>query len=205
MYFIAGKCFDLLENRHRCLNALTIGLKIDPACIEIAEYISSRGLLSQRDGKQLLKSVVRIEDDPERSWLQPYYRSLPPSLFSPLLLLIPTPLSSLSLSISFLFDNAAVPDSPTNLLNDLFEPVSSFESSLHQDHEHDLDQPSSVPVSAMALVQQAEFMYSHQHHEEAYRLARQAYSIDPYDSRGNLIYIATMVDLGLKNELFYLG
>jgi hypothetical protein len=74
IYFIAGKCFDLLENRHRCLNALTIGLKIDPACIEIAEYISSRGLLSQRDGKHLLKSVIRIEDDPDRSWLKPYYR-----------------------------------------------------------------------------------------------------------------------------------
>lgn len=40
---------------------------------------------------------------------------------------------------------------------------------------------------------------------EAYRLARQAYAIDPYNERGLLIYIATMVELELKNELFYLG
>lgn len=60
-------------------------------------------------------------------------------------------------------------------------------------------------ISALSLVKQAEYMYSNQHHEEAYRLARQAYSIDPHDWRGNLIYVATMVDLGLKNELFYLG
>lgn len=74
IYFIAGKCFDILENRHRCLNALTIGLKIDPACIEIAEFISTRGLLSQRDYKLLMNSIIRIEDDPDRMWLKPYYR-----------------------------------------------------------------------------------------------------------------------------------
>ena len=32
-----------------------------------------------------------------------------------------------------------------------------------------------------------------------------AYLIDPYDWRGNLIYIGTMVEFSLKNELFYLG
>jgi anaphase-promoting complex subunit 6 len=61
------------------------------------------------------------------------------------------------------------------------------------------------PLSPISLVQQAEYLYSQQHQEEAYRIARQAYAIDPYDWRGNLIYVATMVDLGLKNELFYLG
>ena len=29
--------------------------------------------------------------------------------------------------------------------------------------------------------------------------------MDPYDWRGTLVYIGTMVDLALKNELFYLG
>jgi hypothetical protein len=91
-----------------------------------------------------------------------------------------------------------VPDSSDHF-NDLFEPVPPSENSIH---ELELDPQT---VSAISLVHQAEYMYSHQHHEEAYRLARQAYSIDPYDLRGNLIYVATMVDLGLKNELFYLG
>ena len=74
MYFIAGKCFDILDNRHRCLTALTTALRIDPACIEIAEYISNRGLLSQRDRKHLLKNIVKIDNDPDRSWLKHYYR-----------------------------------------------------------------------------------------------------------------------------------
>lgn len=33
----------------------------------------------------------------------------------------------------------------------------------------------------------------------------QAFLIDPYDWRGTLVYIGSMVDLSLKNELFYLG
>ncbi len=77
IYFIAGKCFDLLESRHRCLSSLTIALKIDPAVTEIAEYISMRGLLSERDKRHLLRNVIRLDDEPTRSWLKPYYRSVP--------------------------------------------------------------------------------------------------------------------------------
>lgn len=29
--------------------------------------------------------------------------------------------------------------------------------------------------------------------------------MDPFDDRGLLVYIATLVDLNLKTELFYLG
>ena len=95
---------------------------------------------------------------------------------------------------SFLLDDAS-PEltTPVNMNLELeSNPIESTEINIQ-------------PISALALVQQAEYMYSGHHHEEAYRLARQAYSIDPYDWRGNLIYVATMVDLGLKNELFYLG
>ena len=63
----------------------------------------------------------------------------------------------------------------------------------------------SLSVSPLRLVRKAEYLYERQHHDEAYRLARQAYTLDPYDWRGNLVYIAAMVDLKLKNELFYLG
>eukprot|EP01036_Dinobryon_divergens_P022778 gene22778-31072_t len=59
--------------------------------------------------------------------------------------------------------------------------------------------------SASWLVRQAEFNFNHQFIEDAYRLARHAYTIDPFDNRGLIIYIASMVELKLKTELFYLG
>ncbi|CAM9179956.1 unnamed protein product, partial [Ectocarpus fasciculatus] len=61
-------------------------------------------------------------------------------------------------------------------------------------------------LNATTLAQQAEYMYSRCRPEEAYRLAREAYIIDPFDWNGGvLVYIVSMVELGLKTELFYLG
>ena len=61
-------------------------------------------------------------------------------------------------------------------------------------------------LNATTLAQQAEYMYSRCRPEEAYRLAREAYIIDPFDWKGGvLVYIVSMVELGLKTELFYLG
>jgi hypothetical protein len=54
-------------------------------------------------------------------------------------------------------------------------------------------------------VHRAQYFYTHNQSSEAYRLARQAYTIDPFDWNGMLVYTAAMVDLGMKNELFYLG
>lgn len=69
-----------------------------------------------------------------------------------------------------------------------------------------IDVDSGCSLSAPWLVRKAEFAYDRLHSsEEAYRLARQAYAVDPFDERGLLIYVASMVDLQLKNELFYLG
>lgn len=104
------------------------------------------------------------------------------------------PLSALR---SFLLDSAAPEDS-----SEISLPFEAEPPILSAEDEVELQ---AQPLSPISLVQQAEYLYRQQHHEEAYRLARQAYSIDPYDWRGNLIYVATMVDLGLKNELFYLG
>ena len=59
--------------------------------------------------------------------------------------------------------------------------------------------------STMLLVRRAEQLFEAQCPTDAYRLARQAYTLDPFDARGLLIYIAAMVELGLKTELFYLG
>ena len=59
--------------------------------------------------------------------------------------------------------------------------------------------------ASSALVREAEYSFNHQQVEEAYRLSRHAYTIDPFDSRGLTVYIASMVELKLKTELFYLG
>jgi anaphase-promoting complex subunit 6 len=60
--------------------------------------------------------------------------------------------------------------------------------------------------NATSLAHRADYMYSRCRPEEAYRLAREAYLIDPFDwSGGILVYIVSMVELGLRTELFYLG
>jgi len=64
---------------------------------------------------------------------------------------------------------------------------------------------SEYVPSAMVLVRRAERLFEMQYPTEAYRLARQAYTLDPFDTRGLLVYIASMVELSLKAELFYLG
>lgn len=61
-------------------------------------------------------------------------------------------------------------------------------------------------LNATTLAHRADYMYSKCRPEEAYRLAREAYIIDPFDWNGGiLVYIVSMVELGLKTELFYLG
>jgi anaphase-promoting complex subunit 6 len=51
----------------------------------------------------------------------------------------------------------------------------------------------------------AELHFQQHRIDEAYRLARHAYSLDPYNSLGLAIYIGCLVALRLKSELFYLG
>ena len=55
------------------------------------------------------------------------------------------------------------------------------------------------------MARSAEYKYDQHFSEEAYRLSRHAYTLDPFDPRGLLVYIASMVDLNLKTELFYLS
>ena len=61
------------------------------------------------------------------------------------------------------------------------------------------------PPAAAWLARRAEHLYERRRTEEAYRLARQAYTADPYDARGLLVYVACLADLAMKTELFYLG
>jgi anaphase-promoting complex subunit 6 len=70
----------------------------------------------------------------------------------------------------------------------------------------DLDQPGiDMRLSSIVLVKRAECLYENQYPAESYRLARQAYIMDPFDTKGLLVYIASMVELNLTTELFYLG
>lgn len=62
-----------------------------------------------------------------------------------------------------------------------------------------------VDDSSSCLARRSSYYFEKQNIAEAYRLSRQAYIIDPYDYRGLAIYIASMVELKLKTELFYLG
>jgi len=66
------------------------------------------------------------------------------------------------------------------------------------------DMSIDIRLSSIVLVRRAERLYESQLSAEAYRLARQAYIMDPFDTKGLLIYIACMVELSLTTELFYL-
>ena len=61
------------------------------------------------------------------------------------------------------------------------------------------------PSSAEWMARNAEHLYDRMLPEEAYRFARQAYTSDPFDSRGLLVYIACLLELKMKTELFYLA
>lgn len=85
-------------------------------------------------------------------------------------------------------------------------PPESLDMICAEDDESDDGSGGEVkPLSALSLVLQAEYLYREGRIEDSFRVASQAYLVDPYDWRGNIVYIGTMVNLSLKNELFYLG
>lgn len=60
-------------------------------------------------------------------------------------------------------------------------------------------------IESQTMIIQAERLYTHFSDERACRLARKAYSLDPYNWRGLGIYVACLTVLEYKTELFYLG
>jgi len=65
---------------------------------------------------------------------------------------------------------------------------------------------ATPPMNALWLVHKAEYCYEQLHNSvESYRLSRLAYGMDPFNEAGLLLYIASMLDLNIKTELFYLG
>lgn len=176
IYSIVGRCFDVLDNSPHAISAFIIAIRIDPACIEVVDYIATNGLLSKTDRKALFFDVLKLSGGHE--WLEGYYR------------------------LQLLDDGSSeFRNSEGTHGNNLFRraPPDSANKATGKDWSSE-----SCP-SPMMLVRRAEHLFERHCPTDAYRLARQAYTVDPFDSRGLIIYIATMVELGLKTELFYLG
>ncbi len=173
MYSLAGRCFDLLENRPRAVSYLVAAIRVDPACVEAVEYLTERCLLSTGDRAALYETLHLSGPGgiyAGREWLDSTYRFL---LLG-------------------------------GLGDDLLEP-SALRGQATQDEDTDQGGDGDISLSPLAMVRLAERLYEHQYSAEAYRLARQAYVQDSFDRRGLLLYIASMVELGLTTELFYLG
>ncbi len=183
IYSIAGVCCDKLENRMRAIGCLTTALRIDPACVDAVEYISDHSLLSGVD-RQTLYDALDLTD---REWLRPYYKFH--------LLQGKGVASDSELDLKAIV-GVTVPSHTSS--GGLWGPASTQGGSGE-------DGSVDIRMSALVLVRRAERLYDDRYPSEAYRLSRQAYIMDPFDSKGLLIYIASMVELGLSTELFYLG
>ena len=57
---------------------------------------------------------------------------------------------------------------------------------------------TAIDPSPILLIRKAEYLFERHQPEEAYRLSRMAYTIDPFYWQGLLVYIARMADLQLK-------
>eukprot|EP00597_Dinobryon_sp_UTEXLB2267_P000463 CAMPEP_0170057838 /NCGR_PEP_ID=MMETSP0019_2-20121128/689_1 /TAXON_ID=98059 /ORGANISM="Dinobryon sp., Strain UTEXLB2267" /LENGTH=494 /DNA_ID=CAMNT_0010262635 /DNA_START=1481 /DNA_END=2965 /DNA_ORIENTATION=+ len=160
----------------RSLKALTTAILIDIACSEAAEYIVTNGMLSFAERRTLFATIMKSSSTAETANN-----------------------SNADLNrqwiLSF-YEYLLLDQDPSAMEN---QTTSS--DSLSDEGDNVAYQMSS----AVWLVRQAEFNFNHQYVEDAYRLARHAYTIDPFDNRGLIIYIASMVELKLKTELFYLG
>jgi len=188
VYCTAAKCWDALDNRPRAVLALLAAIKIDPACVEAVEYLCVNGLMSAQEKALLFVECMSSEsqssdynNEPNREWLQGYYRFM---------LLDESP------------DDCRPEGEYDHSAGGASSAAAAGEADIYGGGGHMV---AAQGPSAIWLVHRAEQLYERQRPEDAYRLARQAYTMDPFDWRGLSVYIAAMVDLGLKTELFYLG
>jgi anaphase-promoting complex subunit 6 len=177
MNCILGKCMDAIENRSDAIRHLKTSVIIDSSCIDAAEYLINKGLLNTNDKRSLFEL---IPFPPCRKVFESLYRTLLLNEF-----VIP----------SYQNTESSFVRTPENLASKLEANVGVT--------SNPADQIDNRP--GPLLVRQAEYYYNKQRSDEAYKLAVKAYHMDPFDKRCLVIYIATLVDLGFKNELFYLG
>lgn len=56
LFFIIGKCYDMVDNRRQALHMLVAALRVDIGCLEAAEYLVDNGLISRSDAKECLRA-----------------------------------------------------------------------------------------------------------------------------------------------------
>ena len=227
MFYISGLSYDHLENRKRATNQLLTCLHIDIGCMEAAEYMMNNGLLSSNDKTNIFMvsftntntSNTNTSDtmelsmpngyehlplfgrDRHRMYTNTYYRML----------------------FGGIDDLAKDKDRDVDVVDDEevmelgkksnpntdpgHNPSGSGSGSISLDNTPITTNPLlKQPTSALWLIKNAEYHYETLHNSvEAYRLSRAAYNIDPYNDRGLLLYISSMVDLKMKTEIFYLS
>eukprot|EP01038_Epipyxis_sp_PR26KG_P012333 gene12333-16542_t len=177
IYCTLGKCFDFVDNRGRAKKAFEMAIKIDIACLEALDCMINGNMIQNSDKESFFIELCENISS-NRLWVLPFYKSA---------LINENPVHSLAQSTA----NALTQISNREAITFLFSDS--------------ILKPDQQPLTASLLVRQAEYFFENHLLEECYRLSRHAYTIDPYLSQGLLIYIASMVELGLKTELFYLG
>ena len=218
VYSLAGRCHDLLENKPRAALCLILALRIDPACAEAAEYLVDNGLISGPERRRVFAQMDLRHSG--REWLELYYRFVLLGEVSAAteqdLLGLGGPAGSAAPNSTGADDDSmggpAEEDSypavgPTE------GPTEGPTGTPAEEDSYPAGQPRlsgrgrgiDVRLSSLVLVKRAEQLFDNQYPAAAYRLARQAYVLDPFDSKGLLVYVAAMVELQLTTELFYLG
>ena len=227
IYNTIGQCYDLLDNRPRAVKALIASLSIDSACTEAGEYLVSHGLLSIQDRKFLLRDKLDFSNG--REWLRGYYYFTfmgenPENNINNIndnnnnndnnMNNNYSGISSSSISI----ENTSSPPDNKNQNHQNFNQINNNNQNFNKNkNERQIKTENQShptigniqcmwePSNAEWMARQAEQLYDNMRPDEAYVLARTAYTTDPFDSRGLLVYIACLLELKLKTELFYLG
>lgn len=190
LYCMAGKCYDILENRAKAKMCLITALKVDVVCTEALSYLISHGLISLPDRRALFESIEGGLDG--RAWLEKFHRFQLLDEFN-----------------IYKNSNSESGDNGDNA-EDTRESSSILGLGLGAggnigDRGGSVGGSNRGFSSAMVLVRKAEKFFDKGYFSDSYRLARQAYIIDPFDEDGLIVYVGNMVELGLKTELFYLS
>ena len=74
LFFIAGKCFDLLDDRPQALLMFFTALQLDITLLEIVDYVVSNGLLGTEDKKIWFQKSMMIAKQQGLTWLTDYYK-----------------------------------------------------------------------------------------------------------------------------------
>lgn len=183
LYCMAGKCYDIMENRAKAKVCLVGALKVDVSCTEALNYLISNGLISLPDRRVLFESIAGGLEG--RAWLERLLRFQLLDEFN-------------------IYKNDDGDDAGNG--DDTRESSSILQGLRGGGKDGGGSSGGGRGFSsAMVLVRKAEKFFDKGYFSDSYRLARQAYIIDPFDEDGLIVYVGNMVELSLKTELFYLS